>query len=400
MTQRPPITHPDLLDTATVLIINAGSSSLKVKVLPQNHSFLIERIGQTPVGNSSLGEMDVSAVASHEDALLCCLQKLSEVLALSDIKAVGHRVVHGGKAANAQLIDDALIAHIEALVPFAPLHNPAHLEGIRVARRLLPDVAHVAVFDTSFHQTLPEKAHVYGLPYELYEQEGVRVYGFHGTSHDYVSRKAAQALNTPREHLKIVSLHLGNGSSAAAIMNGRSVDTSMGLTPLDGLLMGTRSGSIDPGALLYLLRQGYTTETLDALLNKQSGLNGVSGVSNDMRDLRNAANEGNHRAKLALDIFCYRIQKTIGAYAAAMSGLDLIIFTAGIGENDAHTRAQSLKPLRFLGVHIDETKNMTHQQTISTNNSPVTVMVIPTNEEKMIATETRVVGLGAVMQVG
>lgn len=386
--------------TQSTLVVNAGSSSLKVKLLPQDFSLLVERIGGESKVKASfmdvvgangvrphgLNQTTISpdAIKNHDEALKVCLEALSSQINLADIALVAHRVVHGGERYTEPVIlDDTIIADITNLSNLAPLHNPANLGGIRAAIVLLPQATQVAVFDTAFHATLPAKAFLYGLPRKLYEQ-GIRKYGFHGTSHDYVTRQVARVLDMPRDALKIVSLHLGNGASAAAVRHGQSVDTTMGLTPLDGLLMGTRSGEIDPGVLLHLLRSSNVSD-LDHLLNKQSGLLGLSGVSNDMRDVREAATSGNVQAKEALGVFCYRITKVIGAYAAAMGGLDAVIFTGGIGENDAQTRAESLQGLGFLGIEIDDAKNQANQTVISTLTSRVKVCVIPTNEEAMMA---------------
>jgi len=298
-------------------------------------------------------------------------------------------VVHGGMRFSAPVvIDDAVEAIVEELAQLAPLHNPANLEGIRAARALLPDVGHVAVFDTAFHAGMPQRAFLFGLPMARYREQRIRRYGFHGTSHDYVTRRAAELLGRPRRDLKLVSLHLGNGASAAAVAGGRSIDTSMGFTPLDGLLMGTRSGSIDPGVLLHLLRGGMSVDELDRLLNRESGLLGLSGVSNDMRDVRAAAEGGDDDARAALEVFAYRIAKTVGAYAAAMGGLDGVVFTGGIGEHDADIRRESMRELGFLGLSVDEERNAAHAERISPDGSPVTVNVIATDEERMIAGAT------------
>jgi acetate kinase len=370
---------------SVVLVVNAGSSSLKVKLLPQNLSLLVERIGGGSKVKASFKAVESAAIKSHDEALKVCLEALSSQLELSSIQLVAHRVVHGGERYTEPVIlNENIIADIEKLSNLAPLHNPANLEGIRAAKSFLPQVAHVAVFDTAFHATLPARAFLYGLPRKFYEQ-GIRKYGFHGTSHDYVTRQAAEILGRPREDLKIVSLHLGNGASAAAVRGGKSIDTTMGFTPLGGLLMGTRSGEIDPGVLLYLLRNGTDVSELDTLLNKQSGLLGLSGVSNDMRDVRQAASSGNTQAREALEVFCYRITKTVGAYAAAMSGLDAVVFTGGIGENDAQTRATSLQGLEFLGLYIDAEKNERSETLISKDSSPVKVLVVATDEEAMMA---------------
>ena len=378
-----------LTSSAPVLIVNAGSSSLKVKLLPQGRTFLVERIGGEAAVKTSLeGEVDAGTITDAESAFKACLEVLRQEVDLDTIAAVGHRVVHGGERyTGATHLSEAVIADLETLSPLAPLHNPANLAGIRAAMSLLPGAVHVAVFDTAFHSTLPPRAYLYGLPRWAYEK-GVRCYGFHGTSHDFVTRRAAEVLGERREDLKLVSLHLGNGASAAAVKYAQSVDTTMGMTPLAGLLMGTRSGDVDPGALLYLLEQGVSAEELDTLLNKKSGLLGLSGVSNDMRDLHAAVGEGNAAAKDAFEVFCYRIRKTVGAYAAAMEGLDAVIFTGGIGENDAAVRERSVAGLEFLGLELDPSKNAQSEGTISTSNSSVRLLVIPTDEERMIAEAT------------
>ncbi len=368
-----------------VLVVNAGSSSLKLELFPDKFSLHVERIGGDAAVTASFAEVEAETIPNHETALKVCLEALSEAVDLETVRAVGHRVVHGGEVyTEPTVITDEVIKTLRDLSALAPLHNPANIEGILAARALLPHAFQVAVFDTAFHSTLPPKAYLYGLPLDYYLQ-GVRKYGFHGTSHDYVTREAARLLDKPREALKIVSLHLGNGSSAAAVSQGKSVDTSMGMTPLDGLLMGTRTGEIDPGVLLHLLEDGMSTPDLTTLLNKRSGLLGLSGVSNDMRDVRAAAADGNEAARAALEVFCYRVRKTVGAYAAAMGGLDAVVFTGGIGEHDAATRANGLDGLSFLGIEVDETRNRAHETVVSTAASPVTVLVVPTDEEGMIA---------------
>ena len=377
-----------LSKASPVLVVNAGSSSLKVKLLPQGHTFLVERIGgEASVRTSLPGDVKTETITDAESALRACLDVLAETLDLTTITAAGHRVVHGGERyTEATKLTQEVIAGLEDLAPLAPLHNPANVAGIRAAMSLLPDAAHVAVFDTAFHSTLPPHAYLYGLPRATYK-EGVRRYGFHGTSHDFVTRRAAEVLGKPREDLKLVSLHLGNGASAAAVKYGASVDTTMGMTPLAGLLMGTRSGDVDPGALLYLLEQGMSAEELGTLLNKESGLLGLSSLSNDMRDIHAAIKEGNRQAEEALAVFCYRIRKTLGAYAAAMEGLDAAIFTGGIGENDAEVRSRSVAGLEFLGLSLEPEKNAQNERTINTPQSKP-VLVIPTDEERMIAEAT------------
>ena len=311
---------------------------------------------------------------------------------MKEIDAVGHRVVHGGeKFAQSVLITDEVMAAIEECNPLAPLHNPANIIGIRACQALMPGTPMVAVFDTAFHQTMPPVAYTYALPYEFYEQDKVRRYGFHGTSHRYVSARAAAMLGKPIEELKIITCHLGNGSSVAAVDGGKSVDTSMGFTPLAGVPMGTRAGDLDAGILEYLMgKHGYDMKEMMTILNKKSGVLGISGVSSDFRDLENAAKEGNQRAELALEAFQYSVKKLVGAYAAAMGGVDAIVFTAGVGENAPSTRAHILEGLEFMGITCDEEKNNTRgeERIISKDGAPVTVMVIPTNEELMIAQDT------------
>jgi acetate kinase len=379
-----------------VLVVNAGSSSLKVKLFPAGDAVLVERIGEASRFVTSFSAGSARAVRHHGEALRLVLEVLEDRLPEGGIAAVGHRVVHGGERySRPVLIDDTVEAMIDELAELAPLHNPANLAGIRAARALLPGVPQVAVFDTAFHADMPRRAYLFGLPMAAFRERRIRRYGFHGTSHDYVSLCAAAELGRPRSALKLVSLHLGNGASAAAIAGGRSVDTSMGFTPLDGLLMGTRSGEVDPGVLIHLLRGGLDVEGLDGMLNRESGLLGLSGVSNDMRDVRRAADAGNEDARAALEVFAYRIAKTVGAYAAAMGGLDAIVFTGGIGENDARIREESLAGLGFLGVCLDPERNARHATRIAAEGAVVEVLVIPTDEERMIATATaEAAGLG------
>ena len=311
---------------------------------------------------------------------------------MDELAGIGHRVVHGGEAFHQPVcIDETVIGTIEELIPLAPLHNPANLTGIRVALENAAQVPQVAVFDTAFHQSIPEHAYLYALPYSLYEKQKIRRYGFHGTSHSYVARQAALYLGKPMEELNIITLHLGNGASAAAIQGGRCIDTSMGLTPLEGLVMGTRSGDLDPAILFYLGRQsGLDMDALDKLLNKQSGLKGICG-ENDMRTISQAAEAGDKRAKLALAIFSYRIKKYIGAYMAALGGVDCVVFTGGIGENSALVRQMSCQNMDRLGLRLDVKKNSVRQQEtleIQAPGNQVKLLVIPTNEEYEIASQT------------
>lgn len=358
----------------SVLVVNAGSSSLKVKAYPAGVRLHVERIGER-------------GGHTHETALEECLARLAGEGGDYAPAVVGHRVVHGGTRYTAPtVVDDEVEAGIAALCDLAPLHNPANLAALRAARRLLPRATHVAVFDTAFHATLPRRAYLYGLPL-AYAERGLRRYGFHGTSHDYVTREAARLLGRRREELRIVSLHLGNGASGAAVDRGEVVDTSMGLTPLEGLLMGTRSGDVDPGLILHLLREGMSPSELDDLLNRRSGLAGMSGVGNDMRDVRAAAARGSDAAAAALEVYVYRVRKLVGAYAAAMGGLDAVVFTGGVGENDPATRAAALEGLGFLGIELDPAANAAGGPLASAPDSRVAVLVLETDEEVMIAAQ-------------
>ena len=335
---------------------------------------------------------------THKQAIQLVLDALvnpttGAIADLSAIEAVGHRVVHGGeKFATSTVLTDEVIAVIEECNDLAPLHNPANLIGIRACQELMPNVPMVAVFDTAFHQTMPDVAYTYALPYEYYENYAVRRYGFHGTSHSYVSQRAAEILGKDAKDLKTIVCHLGNGASICAVKNGKSVDTSMGLTPLEGLIMGTRSGDVDPSILDFIAqKENLTLSEVMNVLNKKSGVEGISGVSSDFRDLAAAAEEGNDRARLALDAFVYRVVKYIGAYAAAMNGVDVICFTAGCGENDVNTRAKIVKAIEYLGITLDEEANKAargEEGVISTADSKVTVLAVPTNEELAICRET------------
>ena len=390
-----------------VLVINAGSSSLKYQLLnPATGALLAkglcERIGidgkftyKAP-GKETIKAADV-AMPTHNEAIAAVLNALVDekngvIGSMKEIDAVGHRVVHGGeKFAKSVVITDEVMAAIEECNPLAPLHNPANIIGIKACQQLMPGVPMVAVFDTAFHQTMPPVAYTYALPYEYYEKDKVRRYGFHGTSHKYVSQRAADMLGKPIEQLKLISCHLGNGSSVTAIDGGKSVDTSMGFTPLAGLPMGTRSGDIDAGILEYLMNKyGMDIKEMVNVLNKKSGVMGVSGVSSDFRDLEEAFEQGNERAGLAVDMFNYGVKKLIGAYAAAMGGVDAIIFTAGVGENSASQRMAIASGLEFMGVKMDEDANKVRgeERVISAPDSKVTVLLIPTNEELMIAMDT------------
>lgn len=390
-----------------ILVINAGSSSLKYQLLnPETQEILAkglcERIGidgkftYKPSGKEAVKEADV-AMPTHSEAIQTVLNALiapsnGVIRSMDEIDAVGHRVVHGGeKFSKSVLITDELMSAIEECNPLAPLHNPANIIGIRACRALMPSVPMVAVFDTAFHQTMPPVAYMYALPYQYYADDKVRRYGFHGTSHKYVAQRAAAMLGKPIEQLKLISCHLGNGSSVTAIDGGKSVDTSMGFTPLAGLPMGTRAGDIDAGILEYLMeKHNMPIEKMLSVLNKESGVLGISGISSDFRDLEAAGAQGNARATLALDVFDYDVKKLIGAYAAAMGGVDAIIFTAGVGENGGSTRAGAVSGLEFMGVKIDSEKNKIRGQEIdiSAEGATVRTLVIPTNEELMIAMDT------------
>ncbi|MBC3796546.1 acetate/propionate family kinase [Acetobacterium tundrae] len=389
-----------------VLVINCGSSSLKYQLLDMSNEEVLakglaERIGidGSVLTHEAPGQDKVKfeqPMPSHKDALNILMAALVDpnhgvIKSLDEISAVGHRTVHGGEAFTDSVIIDAdVINQLEVVSELAPLHNPANLIGIRACQELLPTVPMVAVFDTAFHQTMPAKAYMYPLPYELYEKYKIRKYGFHGTSHKFVSREAADLMGKKIEDLKLISCHLGNGASLCAVLNGKSVDTSMGLTPLAGLEMGTRCGDIDPAIIPFLANKGYAIDEIDNIMNKKSGVLGVSGVSSDFRDVESAANKGNQRAKLALDIYHYRVITTIGEYVAAMNGVDGIIFTAGLGENSSTSRQAICNGLKFLGITLDPVANSKRGEAtiISDKDSKTTVMVIPTNEELMIARDT------------
>ena len=390
-----------------ILVINAGSSSLKYQLLnPETQEVLAkglcERIGidgkftYKPAGKEAIKEADV-AMPTHSEAIQAVLNALVDekngvIGSMKEIDAVGHRVVHGGeKFAKSVLITDEVMTTIEECNPLAPLHNPANIIGIKACQDLMPGTPMVAVFDTAFHQTMPAVAYTYALPYEYYTEDKVRRYGFHGTSHKYVSQRAAALLGKPVEDLKLISCHLGNGSSVTAIDGGKSVDTSMGFTPLAGLPMGTRSGDIDAGIMEYLMnKHGMDIKEMLNVLNKKSGVLGISGVSSDFRDLENAGAQGNAQAALAVEVFEYGVKKLIGSYAAAMGGVDAVIFTAGVGENGIGNRANITAGLEFMGIKIDAEKNKTRGEEIdiSAEGATVRTLIIPTNEELMIAMDT------------
>ncbi len=387
-----------------ILVINAGSSSLKYQLIDMVDESVIakglcERIG---IEGSKLEHkygdgnkyVEMTDMPNHTAAMTVVLKALQDkdhgvIASIDEIGAVGHRVLHGGMEFTAScIIDDKCIAAIKKCIPLGPLHNPANLQGIQACQAIMPNTPMVAVFDTAFHQTMPAKAYMYGIPTEYYDKYQIRRYGFHGTSHRFVSGRAAELLGKGK---KVIVCHLGNGSSLSAVVDGKCVDTSMGLTPLEGVLMGTRSGDLDPAVVECIANnENMTVTEVLTMLNKKSGFAGVSGVSSDMRDVWAAANGGNENAKLALDMWAYRISKYIGAYAAAMGGVDAIIFTAGIGENDCVARAMVCEPLKFMGVEIDPAKNdgKRDEGVISSDASKVTVMVIPTNEELAIARDT------------
>ena len=390
-----------------VLVINCGSSSLKFQLINSESEQVLakglcERIGidgsltYQPEGGEKV--KSDKAMPTHTEAIQFVIDALTDadtgvVKSLSEIGAVGHRVVHGGeKFAKSVVITDEVKATIEECNDLAPLHNPANLIGINACEKLMPGTPMVAVFDTAFHQTMPDKAYMYGLPYEYYDKYKVRRYGFHGTSHSFVSKRAAELAGKPYDQLKTIVCHLGNGASICAVENGKSVDTSMGLTPLEGLVMGTRSGDIDPAILEFISKkEGLDIAGLMNMLNKKSGVFGLSNnLSSDFRDLEDGANSGNNEARIALEVFCYRVAKYVGSYAAAMNGVDVIAFTAGIGENSGTFRTNVAKYLGYLGIEINEDANKKRGEeiTISTPDSKVTVMVIPTNEELAIARET------------
>ncbi len=390
-----------------ILVINCGSSSLKYQLIDSEIERALavgicERIGidgrlnHKPDGGEKI--VIEAAMPDHNVAIKMVLDALTDanhgvIKSLDEIKAVGHRVVHGGeKFAHSTIINEEVINAIEDCNELAPLHNPANLIGIRACEALMPGVPQVAVFDTAFHQTMPKVAYLYGLPSEYYEKYKIRRYGFHGTSHSFVSKRAAEIANIPLENSKIIVCHLGNGASITAVRNGKSVDTSMGLTPLEGLVMGTRSGTIDPAIIDFIAKkENLSLEEVLDVLNKKSGVYGMSGnLSSDFRDLDQASNEGNELARVAVDVFSYKVAKYIGSYVAAMNGVDIIAFTAGVGENDKVVREKTCDYLGFLGITIDNEKNTCRgkEQIISTEDSKVKVMIVPTNEELAIARET------------
>lgn len=391
-----------------ILVLNCGSSSIKYKLFNMESKEVlaqgvVEKIGlkgsflKFPLPNGDKVVLEGEILEHHAgiEYILGVLTnpKYGCIESLDELDAVGHRVVHGGEQFNSSvLITDEVITKMEECIDLAPLHNPPNLAGIYAVKELMGDIPQVGVFDTAFHQTMPSEAYMYGLPYSLYEKYAIRRYGFHGTSHRYVSHKGCELLEVPYEKQRIITAHIGNGGSLAAIKDGKSVDTSMGMTPVEGLLMGTRSGDLDAGIVSYIMeKENIGPQAISTLVNKHSGLLGVSGVSSDMRELRAAIANGNERAKLALDIFVYRIKKYIGAYAAALGGVDILMFTGGIGENVEIVRERVCKDLEFMGIKLDTAKNREihgEEAIISTPDSTVTVMVVPTDEEYMIASDT------------
>jgi acetate kinase len=386
-----------------VLVINAGSSSIKYQLYEMPDGDVVargkvERIGdrRSRLTHSCRNEdiLREEAVPDHETAMQLILDMLAApkggtVRELAEIATVGHRVVHGGEEfTGSVIIDDRVLASIERFVDLAPLHNPHNLVGIEAARHKLPDAAQVACFDTAFHTSIPNVAYMYALPYDLYKKYGIRRYGFHGTSHRYVARRAAAMTDRGKHDVNLITCHLGNGCSITAVRSGRSVDTSMGFTPLEGLVMGTRAGDFDPAIVFYLVDKGYDVPAINALCNKKSGLLGVSGTSNDLRTLEKRVDEGDARAKLAIEIFCYRVRKYIGAYTAVLESLDAVVFTGGIGENSTRVRQLTCANLAGIGIELDEAANkgaVGTEACITRPTSKVKVLVIPTNEEQAIA---------------
>ena len=392
-----------------ILVLNSGSSSIKYKLYDMdNESVLaqggVERIGldkafikvKLPNGEKKQIMADLPTHKEGVSLVFNCLldPEFGAIKSLDDIEAVGHRIVQGGdKYDKSVILTKQVEKDIEELCDLAPVHNAGHLKGIRAVNELMPNTPQVCVFDNAFHSTMPDYAYLYAIPYDLYENYHVRRYGFHGTSHRYVSHRVCEMLGLDFNKAKIITCHIGNGASVAAITNGKVVDTSMGLTPLEGLMMGTRCGDIDPSAVTYLMdKLDKKPQEMCDYLNKKSGVIGITGISSDMRDIENAAKEGNERAQLALKMYDYRIKKYIGAYAAALGGVDVVVFTAGVGENQTGTRAQACKGLEFMGIKIDEAKNATiygEEAIISTPDSKVKVVVVPTDEEIVIARDTK-----------
>ena len=394
-------------ENTKILVLNCGSSSVKYKLFDMSQRKVVGSGGVEKIGMKGSflkhtredGEQVIleGEVLEHQVAIEYILGVLTSkkhgcLKDMEEISAVGHRVVHGGEKFNSSVvITDEVIKNIESCIEIAPLHNPPNLAGIYAINELLPTVPQVAVFDTAFHQTMPEYAYMYGIPYTLYKKYGIRRYGFHGTSHRYVSKRVCEFLNLDYSKTKIVTAHIGNGASITAVENGKSIDTTMGFTPVEGLMMGTRSGDVDLGVVTYIMdKEMIGTAAATTLFNKHSGVLGVSGLSSDMRDIEKAISEGNQRAKLALDMYEYRIKKYIGAYAAALNGIDVLVFTGGVGENQTVTRERVCNGLSFMGIEIDSEINKTRGEelVISTKNSKVKVVVVPTDEEYMIAADT------------
>lgn len=394
-----------------ILVLNCGSSSVKYKLIDTTSDATLAEGGVEKIGlDGSLLKFKLpngdkmtieEPIPDHHKAILLILNTLTStehgcIKSFDEIDAVGHRVVHGGEKFNKSvLINDDVITMIKECYDIAPLHNPVNMAGIEAISAIMPNVPQVGVFDTAFHQSMPAKAYMYALPYEMYQKHGIRRFGFHGTSHRYVSRRVCEFLGVPYENQRIITCHIGNGGSISAIKDGKSIDTSMGLTPVEGLMMGTRVGDVDPGALTFIMeKEGYDAKALSNMLNKQSGVMGVSGVSSDMRDIDAAINQGNQRAKLALDMYIYRIIKYIGSYAAVLNGVDIIVFTGGVGENQMSLRKAVCDSLTYLGVNIDNDTNAGsrgEEKVISSPDSRVKVVVIPTDEELMIARDTEAI---------
>ena len=391
-----------------ILVLNCGSSSIKYKLFEMESKEVIaqggiEKIGMKgsflkltlPDGQKVMLEGEILEHRAGIEYILGVLlsEKYGCIKTIDEIKAVGHRVVHGGERFNSSvLITDEVIDMLNECIELAPLHNPPNLKGIYAIQELLPGTPQVGVFDTAFHQTMPDYAYMYGLPYSLYEKYGIRRYGFHGTSHRYVSRRACEFLGVPYEDQRIITAHIGNGGSVTAIKNGKSIDTSMGMTPVEGLIMGTRSGDIDPGVISYIMeKENMGTKGISTLLNKFSGMLGISGVSSDMREIEEAIEGGNKRAIMALKTYCYRIKKYVGSYAAALGGVDILVFTGGVGENQASARKAVCENMEYMGIELDEELNdsvRAKEVIISKPTSKVKVLIIPTDEELTIAKDT------------
>ena len=389
-----------------ILVINCGSSSLKYQLIDMDHESVLAKglceriaIDGSKLTHKAEGKEDYvieTPMKDHEVAVKLVIDMLADpehgvIKSTDEIGAIGHRVLHGGMTySDSVVVDETVKGFIKELIPLGPLHMPANLIGIEACEKTMPGVPQVAVFDTAFHQTMPSKAYMYALPYEYYEKKKIRKYGFHGTSHKYVTMAAAKMLGKPAEALRIITCHLGNGSSVSAVDHGKCVDTSMGFTPLDGTVMGTRTGCMDPAVVTYLMDEGLSSQEINTLMNKKSGVYGISGISSDFRDLIAAAEEGNERAQLAMDMFTYSVKKFIGAYAAAMGGVDVVVFTAGVGENNALTRHDICEGLEFLGIKIDQEANKSRGlKDITAQGAAVKTLVIPTNEELMIAIDTK-----------